>query len=174
MAAWRVEAALVLCALLTTAALTAAEAAEGGETREGKTYYVSVDGDDANPGSLEKPWKTIGKANVTLKPGDTVILRRGVYGGQIRPKVSGKSEDKRIVYRAHPGEQGDVIQIGVNVVRVLKVDAPSRKLRIDRKITWKAGDGVSLPWKGARPDIGAFELGAPAWPVPSRRNVLYR
>ena len=81
-------------------------------------YYVSgASGNDSNPGTLEKPWKTIHKANVTLQPGDTVYIRGGTYevgrtisgGGStarqgIRPSNSGTSWDARITYSAYPGE----------------------------------------------------------------------
>ena len=38
-------------------------------------YYVSPDGDDDNPGTADKPWKTMRRINhVHLSPGDSVIL----------------------------------------------------------------------------------------------------
>lgn len=48
---------------------------------EGKAYFVAPDGDDNNPGTIEQPWKTWGKAfNATeVLPGDTVYFRGGVY-----------------------------------------------------------------------------------------------
>ncbi len=64
------------------------------------TYHVSVTaGNDANPGTQILPWKTIGKANATVQPGDTVLLHAGTYGEQIRPARSGVSDTNRIVYR---------------------------------------------------------------------------
>lgn len=45
-------------------------------------YHVSPDGDDDNPGTLEKPWKTITHAlhfNSPVGAGDTVFLRGGDY-----------------------------------------------------------------------------------------------
>ena len=42
------------------------------------TYYVSVMGCDNNNGtSPDTPWRTINKANLSVKGGDTVCLRRG-------------------------------------------------------------------------------------------------
>jgi hypothetical protein len=55
------------------------------------TYYVATNGNDGNPGTLSKPWETIGKANRTLKPGDTVHIRDGTYHEEIRPNRSGTS-----------------------------------------------------------------------------------
>ncbi len=45
-------------------------------------YYFSPTGDDANPGTLARPWRTLDKlATVkdTLKPGDTIYFRGGNY-----------------------------------------------------------------------------------------------
>jgi len=74
-----------------------------------------------------------------------------------------------------PGETGDSVQVRTTVARVLKRDLATNTLTLDRAVSWKAGDGVSLPWKGPRPDIGAFETGTDAWPVPRRRaDLRYR
>lgn len=56
------------------------------------TYYVdSVNGNDANPGTLTAPWKSIAKVNaVTLVPGQSVGFKRGgVWREALRPKESG-------------------------------------------------------------------------------------
>jgi hypothetical protein len=47
---------------------------------EGATYWVATDGDDANPGSAEEPFRTLQRAVDAAGPGDTVIVRDGVYG----------------------------------------------------------------------------------------------
>lgn len=44
-------------------------------------YYVSTSGNDINPGTLSKPWKTIKKALNTLRAGDTLVIRGGQYNG---------------------------------------------------------------------------------------------
>ena len=55
------------------------------------TYYVDAQGgNDNNDGrSLAAPWRTIGKANSLVQPGDTVCLRAGTYSETIRPSASG-------------------------------------------------------------------------------------
>jgi len=45
----------------------------------GNTYYVSLGGSNANPGTKEKPWATPGYGSRKLKPGDTLIIRAGKY-----------------------------------------------------------------------------------------------
>ncbi|RIH64467.1 DUF1565 domain-containing protein [Mariniphaga sediminis] len=64
------------------------------------TYYLSPDGDDNNPGTLNEPWKTLEKANMALKPGDTVFLREGTYRGIINPVSSGENHQQSITYQS--------------------------------------------------------------------------
>jgi hypothetical protein len=45
-------------------------------------YYVSPGGSDTNPGSSAAPFQTVQKAADVAGPGDTVIVRPGVYTGQ--------------------------------------------------------------------------------------------
>lgn len=43
------------------------------------TYYVAPWGDDSNPGTKDRPWKTPGLATKKMKPGDTLIIMGGKY-----------------------------------------------------------------------------------------------
>jgi hypothetical protein len=56
--------------------------------------------------------------------------------------------------------EGDEIQIASNGTRarITSVNYDSDTLTIDRSITWGSNDGVSLPYTGSAPDIGAYEL----------------
>ena len=45
----------------------------------GQIFYVSPAGNDANPGTQDTPWRTIGKAARTLLAGDTALLMDGTY-----------------------------------------------------------------------------------------------
>lgn len=63
------------------------------------TYFLSSDGRDDNPGTTERPWRTLAKANAMLQPGDTVILADGEYEGVIEPVRSGR-DGATISYRA--------------------------------------------------------------------------
>ena len=62
-----------------------------------KLYYVSINGDDANPGTKEKPLKTIAKIErLTLQPGDGVFFKGGeIFDGTLSLNVNG-SEEKPI------------------------------------------------------------------------------
>lgn len=58
------------------------------------TYYVSANGNDANPGtSVNAPIKSIAKANqLILKPGDVLSFKNGdTFNGQLNIKQSGTS-----------------------------------------------------------------------------------
>jgi parallel beta-helix repeat protein len=57
---------------------------------------------------------------------------------------------------------GDRVQVGANEVAVVVgVDTVSGTINVDRLLTWNAGDGVSYPYEGAAPDIGAYEVPQP-------------
>ena len=43
------------------------------------TFYVAPNGNDANSGSIDKPFATVQKAQSTASPGDIVYLRGGTY-----------------------------------------------------------------------------------------------
>ncbi len=71
-------------------------------------YHVSLKGDDANPGSADKPFKTVSAAAQAAQPGDTVTVHEGVYREWVKPPRGGESDAKRIVYQAAPGEKVEI------------------------------------------------------------------
>jgi parallel beta-helix repeat protein len=53
---------------------------------------------------------------------------------------------------------GDLVQVGTNApVRLVAVDLSNKTLTVDKDIRWGSGDGVSYPFTGSLPDIGAYE-----------------
>jgi hypothetical protein len=68
------------------------------------TYYVAPGGSDAHPGTLAQPWATIQKAADTLAPGDTVLVRGGVYAERVTVRVSGSAAGGFITFANYPGE----------------------------------------------------------------------
>ena len=69
----------------------------------GKTFYVAPSGNDADPGSQAKPWKTVQHAASTLQPGDTALVENGTYkGGCVTLQTSGLP-GKPITLKAYPG-----------------------------------------------------------------------
>ncbi|GHU58469.1 hypothetical protein FACS189444_2190 [Spirochaetia bacterium] len=69
------------------------------------TYYVSaVTGSDKNRGDADHPFKTISQAAALAGPGDTVLVREGVYRERVAPAWGGR-EDAPVTYRAEtPGK----------------------------------------------------------------------
>ena len=54
---------------------------------------------------------------------------------------------------------GDLVQVGGNPpVRVAQVDLASNTLTLEESLSWNAGDGVSYPFEGGAPDVGAVEF----------------
>jgi hypothetical protein len=66
-------------------------------------YFVSPDGNDANPGTFALPWRTIGKAARMVQPGDTVYIRGGIYNEATLFTTSGTATSP-IRILAYPGE----------------------------------------------------------------------
>ena len=58
---------------------------------------------DGGPGTADRPWKTISKAAETVKPGDVVVIRGGVYRERVLVKANG-AEQSPIRFEAVPGE----------------------------------------------------------------------
>ena len=82
------------------------------------TYYVSANGSDSSPGTKEYPFLTIQKAQSLVAPGDTVLIRGGIYRMQpsqihsysrIQAFVTlldkSGTNGKRIHYWAYPNER---------------------------------------------------------------------
>jgi hypothetical protein len=69
------------------------------------TFHVarqSPAASDDNPGTEDKPWKTIGQAARTLQPGQRVIIHAGEYREWVKPARGGTAPDRMISYEAAP------------------------------------------------------------------------
>jgi hypothetical protein len=74
------------------------------------TYYVDAGrGDDVNSGaSATEAWRSLDKANAALLPGDTCLIRGGVYAdSQIAPARSGEA-GAPITYAAYQDERPEI------------------------------------------------------------------
>ena len=67
------------------------------------TFYVATSGNDANPGALTAPLRTIARAAQMTTPGDEVIVRGGVYTGKFTISAVGTAA-ARISIHSYPGE----------------------------------------------------------------------
>ncbi len=74
----------------------------------GKTWFVdgsNPEADDANPGTVHKPFRTIGQAAGIAKAGEKVIIRAGIYRETVNPANGGRSAQEMVSFEAAPGEQ---------------------------------------------------------------------
>lgn len=70
---------VLMLGLLWTASRSVAE----------RTLHLSPTGDDANPGTIERPWATLEHAAEQVGPDDTVVLAPGQYSGVFAPQRGG-------------------------------------------------------------------------------------
>jgi len=120
--------------------------------RKNPTFYVdSSRGNDANPGTKAKPWKSINHGLRRLKPGDALHLRGGTYYENVVIPVSG-TEEAEIVIRSHPGE-------------LATIDAGLREFHDSPEDSWKPFEGGAkgefvstrtYPQFNGRPIVHAF------------------
>lgn len=72
-------------------------------------YYVSQEGDDGNPGSEERPFKTLNKINaINLEPGDQVLFKGGeVFDGTLWLDLDGR-QSQPIIISSYGGGQATI------------------------------------------------------------------
>jgi hypothetical protein len=73
-----------------------------------KTYHVAgrnPQASDANPGTEEKPFRTIGRAAQIVAPGEKVVVHEGIYRECVRPRRGGDGPGSMIAYEAAAGQQ---------------------------------------------------------------------
>ena len=100
----------------------------------GPAYFVSTAGDDAGPGSLEKPWRTIQKAADAVPAGSTVHIRGGVYREKVVVRVSGTEAAGFITFRPFGDEAVAIDGTGV----------PGRNLLLLQDRSWVRIVGLEL------------------------------
>jgi hypothetical protein len=57
---------------------------------EGRTFFVSKSGSNGNPGTAQRPWRTIQRALDTLRPGQRALVRPGTYVEDLDMRRSGR------------------------------------------------------------------------------------
>ena len=95
---------------------------------------------------------------------DSACVNAGGFLTQTTTSGSGKAipvVDPKFFIDGYGIVEGDLIQLeGSTIkVRVLSVDTIGRVLNVDQASSWSAGQGVTLAYSGATPDLGAHELG---------------
>jgi Protein of unknown function (DUF1565) len=79
------------------------------------TYYVSTSGNDSNSGTISSPWRTIQHAANSVKAGDTVYVRAGVYNEIISIPSSGSASGGYITFSSYPGELATIDGTGLSI-----------------------------------------------------------
>ena len=79
----------------------------GASTRKlasGPAFYVdAAKGDDSAEGSKAAPWKTVAHGFASIRAGDSLVLRGGVYYERLYCSLAGTAE-RPVTVRSHPGE----------------------------------------------------------------------
>lgn len=74
-----------------------------------RVFHVAVDGDDANDGQPDAPWRTLSKALERLRAGDTLYVHGGVYEERVDIRASAGRPDARITVSAYKDERPLVV-----------------------------------------------------------------
>ena len=85
----------ILCLIGALAMVLDATAAE---------YHVATKGNNENPGTTDRPWRTIQRAAEAMQPGDTCWVHAGVYRETVKLSRSGEA-GRPMRFAAWPGEQ---------------------------------------------------------------------
>ncbi|PZD96165.1 hypothetical protein DNH61_09675 [Paenibacillus sambharensis] len=99
----------------------------------GKSYYVSVNGNDKNDGlSVNRPLATINRAVMLVKPGDTIYVRGGTHRLErtVSPTVSGTAS-QRITLRSYGNEK-----VVIDASNANNGDEGTKALRFDNVAYW--------------------------------------
>lgn len=121
-----------------------------GQITAQNTYHVAKSGNDANNGSENTPFLTIGKAASILQAGDKVIINQGVYRETVTPTNSGTA-GLPIIFEA---KQGDTVIIsGMNAMDNWSLE-PDGTYRTT--MNWTLGDENMVMFDGHLCDLARW------------------
>lgn len=119
-------------------------------TPVGQFYYVSADGEDGNPGTLDRPWKTISFAAKQLQAGDSLFIRGGIYQEHVDFENSGTSESPILI--SSFGDEEAIIDGNGNALPGANTGIPLVLIRGD----WVDLKNVTIQYSG---DMGVLVQG---------------
>lgn len=143
-------------------------------TKWTRTYHVAAAkaaASDDNPGTADKPFRTISKAAAVLQPGQRVLIHGGVYRERVRPARGGTGADAMIAYEAAEGE--------APVLRGSRVLAgPWQKVAEGDAACWQAAIDASMfdvpgenPFR--EPNVTDKQFDIMSWAQPKRGKKPY-
>ncbi len=136
-----------------------------------KTYYVSIKGADINDGTIEKPFYTIQRGINEMKPGDTLIIREGVYHEAVQIYKKNGSNDSWCTIKSYPGENVNVTgEYKLNINDMADPSAftfrESSYWKLDGiKINQYVGSGIYITGKSSYIDMNDLNIGDIDYPV---------
>lgn len=119
-------------------------------SEQGKSYYISLQGDDTNPSTKSKPWKSISKVNETdFQPGDQILFEGGsVFEGKIVLDINDKADVKYNIIVSSFGNGRAQINAGNTEVLVANncnhLDIKNLVFTVSGRLSGNISDGVHL------------------------------
>ncbi len=98
------------------------------------SYYVSTRGEDSNPGTFDKPFKTISKASKEMQAGDICYIREGIYHETITLYETHGNYTSPLIFKAYNNE--NVVLDGTELIKTnwIKHDRNIYKAKIKKDI----------------------------------------
>lgn len=128
-----------------------------------KTYFVSTTGKDSNPGTMDKPFRTISYATSQLEKGDTLYIREGSYKESIYlDKTCKGDKNSYINISSYKEEQVTISGEGRDGANLLSIEG-SAYVRIN---------GISFAYATGHNAFG-IQVGAGSNHIILSRNVLH-
>lgn len=94
--------------------------------------YLAPSGSDANPGTIDRPWRTLAKGLTSIHEGQTLYLRGGRYTGNFDGPLPEGSPSSRITVMSYPGEHA-------TIAGLIWFEAPDYWTIRDLTFTWAGG-----------------------------------
>ncbi len=126
-----------------------------------KDIYVSKSGNDSNPGTQARPFKTIKKASEVAQAGDVVIIGGGTYEELLEPRRSG-SAGNPIIYKGKEGEK-----VIITAMQAINNWTRDDKSVYKAKVDWDLGQDNMVLHKDKLLDLAR-------WPNNVSQNVFQR